>query len=265
MTNHIQKNTLSELDSLIFSIEEELVNQTVQHRCEKGNEILFSNCGTIAYTACNGTGELLPGGCLFFRQMDTYTLCGPAGGTTVCRIMINPVLTDDLLYPYEDVDTQLLVLDKQISGLVCRLYEELTMRKPYYEWICRGKLQEIYGYLYRNCRQEETEPICQNTEVVQQILLYIKKNFKQRIHLDKICTEIGYSKYYACHAFKKQTGQSIIGYTNQLRCEYADRLLRSGKISLPVAGTRAGFSGTEQFVKTYEKLYGKCPDTTANL
>ena len=39
MTNHIQKNTLSDLDSPIFAIEDELVAGTVQHKCEKGNEV----------------------------------------------------------------------------------------------------------------------------------------------------------------------------------------------------------------------------------
>ena len=265
MTNHIQKNTLSDLDSPIFAIEDELVAGTVQHKCEKGNEILFSDSTTITFTTGENAGALIPGRCLFLREKDEYTLSNSVAHANVHRIIINPIYMDDLLNPYETMDVQMLVLDKQVSRLVCELFEELANRKPYYEWVARGKLQEMHGYLYRNCQNERDNPICQDTEVVQQILLYLRKNFKQKIQVDKLCTDIGYSKYYACHAFKKQMGQSIIGYTNQLRCEYAERLLKSGKITLPAAGVRAGFSGTEQFLKNYEKLYGKYPDTNARL
>jgi len=265
MKNHIQKNTLSDLDSPIFVVEDELISKVLQRKCEKGNEILFSDSNTITYTVCGKSGALTPGTCLFLQAADEYTLFSTASCSVIHRIIINPVLMDDLLYPYETMNIPMLVLDKQVSQLACQLYDEISNRKPYYEWIARGKLQELYGYLYRNGLGENNCPICQDTEVVQQILLYLRKNFKQKIHLDKLCTDIGYSKFYACHAFKKQTGKSIIGYTNQLRCEYAERLLKSGKISLPAAGVRAGFSGAEQFLKTYEKLHGKFPDITAKL
>lgn len=261
MTNHIQKNTLSDLDSPIFVAEDELVSKSLQHKCEKGNEILFSDSNTITYTVLGKSGVLTPGACLFLQEADEYTLFSTATCSVIHRIIINPVLMDDLLYPYETMNIQMLVLDKQVSQLACQLYDEIASRKPYYEWIAHGKLQELYGYLYRNGLNENAFQVCQDTEVVQQIILYLKNNFRKKIHLDKLCADIGYSKYYACHAFKKRMGQGIIGYTNQLRCEYADRLLRSGKLSLSAVGIRAGFSGTEQFMKSYEKLYGRYPNT----
>lgn len=265
MTDHIQKNTLSDLDSPVFIVEDELIGSAVQRRCEKGNEILFTDSGTIFYTVGEKNGALIPGVCMFLQEADEYTLFCEDACCVIHRIMLNPVLMDDLFYPYEAMNIQMLVSDKQVSRLVCQLYDELSNRRPYYEWVARGKLQELYGYLYRNGLKENNCQSCEDSEVVQQILSYLKNNFRKKIHLDKLCADIGYSKYYACHAFKKRMGQSIIGYTNQLRCEYADRLLRSGTLSLSAAGIRAGFSGTEQFLKSYGKLYGKCPDANSNL
>lgn len=78
-------------------------------------------------------------------------------------------------------------------------------------------------------------------EMVKQAILYLRDHLHESLSVDDLCGQVGFSKYYFCHVFKKVTGRTVMDYANSLRCSQARQLLESGAYSISECAVRCGF------------------------
>lgn len=83
--------------------------------------------------------------------------------------------------------------------------------------------------------------------------------FPEKITLDDICNQLHLNKSYLSREFKFFTGINIVYYINQLRCEYAKKLLHSNTYSITEIGLMCGFETTQYFSNTFKKHIGVSP------
>lgn len=89
---------------------------------------------------------------------------------------------------------------------------------------------------------------------------YIDNNFKEEIKLKDISLKkTGITKEYFCSVFKKITGRTFTEYLNNLRIDYASKMLSCTE--KPVSGIcfESGFNDLSYFNRTFKALKGLTP------
>ena len=108
---------------------------------------------------------------------------------------------------------------------------------------------------YRKAIAEETD----NNLITTQIIRFVKLHYTQGITIDDICRELGYSRSYVSHHFKRNTGKSFREYIIDLRINYAKSLLQYSKLSVTDISLSAGFCDSTYFSNTFKKITGISP------
>ncbi len=95
-------------------------------------------------------------------------------------------------------------------------------------------------------------------EGVRAAIRYLRKHFGEQITLDDLSRAIYMEKCGLCKIFKKLTGQTVIEYLNNYRCEKAKEYLSTGKTVTETA-VLCGFHNMSYFTKTFKSRTGKLP------
>ncbi len=95
-------------------------------------------------------------------------------------------------------------------------------------------------------------------EAVKQTMIYIRENYAQKLTLETLSKNVYLDKYSLSRGFKKLTGQTVVEFLNNFRCEKAIELISNGT---PVneAARICGFNNMSFFTKTFKKYIGKLP------
>ena len=86
---------------------------------------------------------------------------------------------------------------------------------------------------------------------------YIQSNYNQKISLDVLSRQFGYSKFYIEKVFRKAYGISVINYRNKKRIEAATQLLE--KYSVSETAQMLGFSSIYSFSRAFHSATGLPP------
>ena len=88
---------------------------------------------------------------------------------------------------------------------------------------------------------------------------YIDLHVSEKITLQQLADQSGYSVSRLAQKFKSETGKSIAQYTKERRVEQAKRLLNATTQSIQEIGDSLGFCNTSYFVETFRSLTGMTP------
>ena len=108
-----------------------------------------------------------------------------------------------------------------------------------------------------------TQPKPRNTsaaEGVRSAIRYLRGHFAEQISLDALSREVYMEKHNLCKAFKRLTGQTVVEYLNNYRCEKAKEFLATGK-TVSETALLCGFHNMSYFTKTFKAYTGKRPST----
>ncbi len=166
--------------------------------------------------------------------------------------------------------TQIQFVSKFRSQTLERLFDRLKKAVlerdiPYKLALSNVIVLEILIELYKNYIVKDGHVSAKrNTfENVKKAIVYIRKNFSNRITLDQISNEVLANKFVLTRDFKKITGQTIINYLNSYRCQRAAEMIESGK-GVAESAYECGFENLSFFSKTFKKFMGSLPSKYKN-
>lgn len=114
-------------------------------------------------------------------------------------------------------------------------------------------LFEKYGKEKRNASM-----INHSFEDVKKTMKYLRERYQEKLTLDQIARNVYTDKYSLSRKFKALTGQTVIQYLNNYRCQKAIEFLREGK-SVGETAILCGFHNISFFIKTFQKYTGNRP------
>lgn len=89
---------------------------------------------------------------------------------------------------------------------------------------------------------------------------YITQNIRSTLTLDIIASEFFMSKYYLCHAFRKETGMTIKSYIDIQRVAKARDLLINGVKAADIP-LMCGFKDYSTFYRTFKRYTAQSPSS----
>lgn len=127
--------------------------------------------------------------------------------------------------------------------------------KPYSDTFTSAILKEILCYIAQRTDSKSQEPC----ETVQEIMLYISKNYDREITNTEISKELGYHSFYLNRIFKKETGITIHKAVLNEKMKVAKRLLKETDISIKEVAEEVGFFDRSRFCTAFKKHTGRTP------
>lgn len=173
------------------------------------------------------------------------------------------------LYGSLGLDTLNLLFENKITSPKCieifnQIIYEMTHQDTAYKVAVKGLIANLLVELIRHHILQDTNLLVlgqsnKKISLVKNAIQYIQKHYRNNITIDDICSSIGFSKYYFCRTFKEITNKTATDYINYLRCQYAQKLLRSGDYNVSESCELAGFSSLPYFSRIYKKYMGHPP------
>ena len=104
--------------------------------------------------------------------------------------------------------------------------------------------------------------IRENTGVSPEIMAacsYIERHIAEKISVDTLAENAGYSKVYFSQKFRKELGINVGTYIKQQRIGRAKLLLKSTNLSIQEIGAQLGFCNNSYFAETFKDVAGMSP------
>lgn len=98
-----------------------------------------------------------------------------------------------------------------------------------------------------------------SVKTVEAMVEWVEKNIENEPTLDRMASDIGYSKFYCSAKFHEHVGISYKEYVLKRKLTLAaDLLLKTDDRLIDIA-IRYGFSSNEAFTRAFQKSYGYSP------
>lgn len=92
------------------------------------------------------------------------------------------------------------------------------------------------------------------------IQLYLFEHLSEDISLKQLAQNFFITKTYCCDVFKKQSGDTVLGFLKKIRLNFAKRLLAETTLSLPEVAWRCGYRDYSHFGKHFKTDVGSSPE-----
>lgn len=128
-----------------------------------------------------------------------------------------------------------------------------------YELLTKGKLFELFFYLYA-CRETTIDGSTpKSLDKTRQILKYIEQHYNEKITIKKVAEACGFSQSHFMKFFKQTIGTPFTAYLNDYRLTMASRLLLSSEASILFIAGETGFDNLSYFNRVFKQRFGMTP------
>lgn len=109
-----------------------------------------------------------------------------------------------------------------------------------------------YGSHLLLTREELPEPVAEACR-------YMRKHFREQVHLAEVARQVGLSRDHFCKLFHRTTGLRFTEYLSRVRVEEAKLLLQSNTGPIAPIAKEVGFRSLSQFNRSFRQLAGCSP------
>lgn len=122
----------------------------------------------------------------------------------------------------------------------------------------KGVSYALLGYLTGRI---PLDPVASSDQanVICRILNYLDDNFTQRLTVEHVAAQFGYSRSRFSHLFKSTIGYSLPQYLNMLRCRSVSEALLTTDTPVVDLAVSAGFNNAHTFYSAFKAHYHMTP------
>ena len=149
---------------------------------------------------------------------------------------------------------------REFLSLFKKIHSEYTNREIGFEPITRALVTELIIQLFREIKKQQPDFVQTHQLLVEKAIKHMNDNYKSRINLDDIVSDMFVSKNYFRQIFKKTTGFSVSSYIQNLRINEARRLLeKNSEIPVSKIASKCGYNDMKFFYQAFKKTVGMTP------
>lgn len=121
------------------------------------------------------------------------------------------------------------------------------------------KLIELFIFIqriknFRGLSDEPAESLGKQSELVNQIAAFIRRNYASIHSLEQIASSFYLDKSYLCRIFKRATGYTITEYTNIQRIRQSQRLLEDTDWDIAEIARKSGYSNITYYNRVFKNI-----------
>ncbi|OPJ54776.1 AraC family transcriptional regulator [Clostridium chromiireducens] len=146
-------------------------------------------------------------------------------------------------------------IDEGVSSLLYMLHDEFI--KYNNKYVVKGLLYTILGKLEPHFTLKNSSHFYNIT--IQNLLKYIEVHYQEKISLESIAKDLGFSKFYLSRIFSNKIGFQFNDYVNRLRINKAQKLLSETDLPITVIALECGFESQRNFNRIFKELTSLTP------
>ena len=104
----------------------------------------------------------------------------------------------------------------------------------------------------------------QSNDTLREIISYVNEHYTEKLSLEEVADQVGFSREYFCRFFKKHMGITFLRYLNEVRISHAGRLLMNTDMSISEVMNKIGFTNQTIFNRLFKEIYGLTPRQARN-
>ena len=243
-------------------------------------EISYVKKGNGRYHIEGKTIEIKQGDIIIINNIEPHYLESGDEGIYQPVIVFDPVLIwsesncsmdFDYLKPFfergSDFNNKLdstNPLSSEIMKNLMAIEEEYNNKPEGYRLMIKARLLLISTYLtryFRNIDKTNSNTAAKRMQLIrlEKSISYIKKNFNKDIKLSEVASQMFMSPQYFSSYFKSVLGVNFREYINNIRANYAIKLLKDTNKKITHIAMECGFNNTANFNLIFKKYTGKTP------
>jgi len=119
-----------------------------------------------------------------------------------------------------------------------------------------GKTDQ-YHFLASETYNEQEQYL--SNDRMNKVLHYINTSYQQKIELEKVAGIANLHPAAFCRFFKEKSGKSLSQFVNEMRINYACRLITEGEYTVSQICFESGFNNISNFNRTFKRQTGYTP------
>ncbi len=226
-------------------------------------EIELVLSGTAVQSLNGVTQNLAPGDIYLLNPTDFHSV--KSNGAEVFNIMFSENLLDDeLLQKILSVETNLSFslnpkeFENAVS-IISQMVDEFDNTTAYSETYIKNLLECLFIILLRKYDFEFSNNSDKQISGIRKVILFMHSHFRDNPSMALAADISGFNMNYFSSLFHKVTGKTYKEYLNELKLEYAKKLVLSGHLSISEICFASGFNSLPNFLKTFKHRYGISP------
>lgn len=96
-------------------------------------------------------------------------------------------------------------------------------------------------------------------EGIKAVLTFIRENYKEKIYIQDLASQVHMNEQYFCRFFKKSIGRSPMEYLNEYRIKQAMRLLKETDLPVMEVCLECGYNNLGNFMRAFKKYTEMTP------
>lgn len=144
----------------------------------------------------------------------------------------------------------------KLNGTFLKIYHEYTHRMLYSDCIISNLLGQI---LFDCARTTYTKDFDSNSEIINQIIDYIKENYNKKITNTIIGNRFNLHPNYISNLIKVFTGMPLHQYVMHTRISFSVEMLSEQNYSISEIAEKCGFLSIYHFSKVFKNINGVPP------
>jgi AraC-like DNA-binding protein len=278
MSASLEKLLLNEDESFFIGIFQDNLEKSSWHY-HNNFEISFITEGSGKRIVADSIEEFQPGDLVFLGRNLPHVWIADKETRTPSNRTLEMVF---LQFTPNVLSQQLLVLPEfgnvkraldfsergiQIVGQTLNEVSEIMLQLPYLKSFERMlhffRLMDIIGKSDSNIRLASEDYMRKRFKTgnkrIATIHEYLMKNYREEVNLKKLATLVNMAEGSLCRFFKENMGITLFEYLNQIKTEFACKLLMDMDLSIMEVGFDSGFNNLSHFNKQFRKTTGMPP------
>ena len=99
----------------------------------------------------------------------------------------------------------------------------------------------------------------QSNDILRKIISYVNEHYTEKLSLEEVANQVGFSREYFCRFFKKKMGVTFLEYQNEYRLSFIYKDLINTKAPVHVILERHGFNNYKLFRRMFQEHFGCTP------
>ena len=99
----------------------------------------------------------------------------------------------------------------------------------------------------------------QSNDILRKIISYVNEHYTEKLSLEEVANQVGFSREYFCRFFKKKMGVTFLEYQNEYRLSFIYKDLINTKDPVHVILERHGFNNYKLFRRMFQEHFGCTP------
>lgn len=146
-----------------------------------------------------------------------------------------------------------------LHAIILRMEKEVMTTDIFSSKLIDHYIYEFITFVIRNANNSKLNVFNKNPIFIQEIMMFIGKNYTSNITLSQIANEFNLSEAYISRTFKKINGSGIREYLNNVRIDAAMKLLANTNESITNIALKCGFDNSNYFAKVFKEATGTTP------